>query len=95
MVFLLENIVCNSNEKEFKRFKQRFPFIPSMQIEMEKMWNNLAQQTNKAMIQKIRKAIKPKLEQQQFSKESLEAYIRTVLYYGDFDVCRLADKNII
>ena len=82
MAFLLENISINSKPEEYQRFKRKFPFIRSMENEMKKRFT-------KSKVKQVFVPEKPK------SDVSMEAWMRTVFWYADFDVCRLADANII
>jgi len=81
MTFLLENIKLNS-PKEFEKLKQKHPFIKSIEEQMEK-------QFTKSKVKPKFVPEKPKLD------VSMEAWMRTVFWYGDFDVCRLTDSNVI
>ena len=81
MTFLLENIKLNS-PKEFEKLKQKHPFIKSIEKQMEKQFT--------------KSKVKPKfVPEKPKSDMSMEAWMRTVFWYGDFDVCRLADSNVI
>ena len=82
MTFLLENIILNSKSGELEKFKRKFPFVRSIEKEMEKQFT--------------KSKVKPKFVPEKPKPDvSLEAYLRTVFWYGDFDVCRLADSNVI
>ena len=81
MTFLLENIKLNS-PKEFEKLKQKYPSIKLIEKRMEKQFT--------------KSKVKPKfVPEKPKSDVSMEAWMRTVFWYGDFDVCRLADSNVI
>ena len=82
MVFLLENISINSKPEEYQRLKRKYSFIKSMEKEMEKRFTK----------SKVKLFFVPEKSK---SDVSMEAWMRTVFWYGDFDVCRLADANVI
>ena len=82
MVFLLENISMNSKPEEYQKLKRKYPFIKSIEKEMVKRFT-------KSKVKQVFVPEKPK------SDMSMEAWMRTVFWYGDFDVCRLADSNVI
>ena len=82
MTFLLENISINSKPEEYQKFKRKYSFIKSMEKEM-------GRQFTKSKVKQVFVPEKPK------SDMSMEAWMRTVFWYGDFDVCRLADSNVI
>ena len=83
MAFLLENISLNSKPEEFERFKQKHPFVRSMEEEMERQF------TKKTKVKQVFVPENPK------PNVSIEVWVRTVLWYRGFDLCRLADSNII
>ena len=82
MAFLFENASINSKPEEYQKFKRKFPFIRSMENEMKKRFT-------KSKVKQVFVPENPK------SNVSIEAWVRTVLWYRGFDLCRLADSNII
>ena len=72
----------NSKPEEYQKLKLKYPFIKSIEKEMVK-------QFTKSKVKPKFVPEKPKLD------VSMEAWMRTVFWYGDFDVCRLADSNVI
>jgi len=86
MALLIDSIDRNSKPEEFKQLKRIFPDVGKLQAKLEKIRTGYFKKYTR---------MNQRLTESQYLKKKLEAHIKTVLYYEDFDVCRLADKNII
>jgi len=85
MNYFLENIHRDSKSTEFSHFKQKFPFIKSMEREME---IELKQEYKK------NKKVKP-LSEEERTKIGIKSHTLTTTFYGNFDAVELDDDGII